>query len=332
MNLHTNHNQPIRILISGIGGVGGYYAGLLSRYSEFHPEENIEIYFHMRPGEHYEKTLRDGLTVESPSQKFTTRPYKILTSTSGAPCMDFSILATKSYNLKESVSELIPILSHSGVVLPLLNGLDVHDQLQELLPEGITRWVGVVFITSRRTEPGKIVSHSVKERLFMGDPLRNIGATRTPQEEWLEALMQRAGISAIVPDDPMFQIRKKFLMLSNSAAATAYWDTDVDGLAGTYKEFTIGLTQELIALYQAKGWSVEEDPIEAAIRRIAQMPSGTTTSMHSDLKKGNPSELSSLVEYVVTESQKMGLETPFYKEALDGIRQKIKTGYYTKAH
>lgn len=336
MNTNTPHHNatprssetPIRILVSGIGGVGGYYAGKLAHYIQNHPEEQVEVYFHMRRGKHFDQVASSGLVVENPFETIVAHPFRVVSDADTLPKMDYVILATKSYQLTDSLASLSSVLQSGTVVLPLLNGLDVHDRLQEVLPPNVVRWVGVVFITARRTEPGRIVSHSQKERLFMGNPCRAVGELHTEKENFLENLLQKAGISAIVPNDPMHQVRKKFMMLSNSAAATAYWDTDVDGLVGKYREFTIGLTQELIALYEARSWQVEDDAIEAALYRIAQMPSGTTTSMHSDLKAGNPSELSSLVEYVVRESNRLGLATPYYTEALEGIKQKLEQGYY----
>lgn len=319
INNNATPSMPTRIIVSGLGGVGGYYGGLLAHYAQTHPEANVEVDFLMRSGTHFQKVQERGLLVKWPEGKIIAHPHRISLFASELAPANYLILATKSYNLRENIEQIKPFLTANTVVLPLLNGLDVHDFLEELLPPEVIRWVGCVFITSRRTEPGCIQSNSTYERLFMGLPNRNSPTERTPQEEYLEALMKASGIGVVVPDDPMDEVRKKYLMLSNSAAATAYLNTNVDGLVGQYRSFTEGLTQELINLYQAKGWKVEDDAVEAALRRIGRMPSGTTTSMHSDLQKGHTSEVESLVGYVVRESQKLGLLTPFFSEAYQGI-------------
>lgn len=60
-----------KILIVGIGGVGGYYGGLLARKYENHPE--IEISFVAR-GAHLEAIQQNGLKVIAENETFVARP------------------------------------------------------------------------------------------------------------------------------------------------------------------------------------------------------------------------------------------------------------------
>ncbi|MEA4981861.1 MAG: 2-dehydropantoate 2-reductase N-terminal domain-containing protein, partial [Paludibacter sp.] len=60
-----------KIAFVGLGGVGGYYGGLVSRYAENHPE--IEVSFLAR-GKHLEAIKQNGLKVSDENQSFTTRP------------------------------------------------------------------------------------------------------------------------------------------------------------------------------------------------------------------------------------------------------------------
>jgi 2-dehydropantoate 2-reductase len=43
------------------------------------------------------------------------------------------------------------------------------------------------------------------------------------------------------------------------------------------------------------------------------MPFEATSSMHSDIKNGNLSEVNSLTEYVVSEGKKLNIPTPIYE-------------------
>ena len=85
-----------KILIVGIGGVGGYYGGLLARKYENHPE--IEISFVAR-GAHLEAIQQNGLKVIAENETFVARPAIATNNVSETGIADYIILATKSYDL-----------------------------------------------------------------------------------------------------------------------------------------------------------------------------------------------------------------------------------------
>lgn len=315
---HTPH-----IVVVGLGGVGGYFGGLWTRLAMQQPDR-LRVSYLMRPGQHYEAVRQHGLTISSPRiEPEIVHPQLVTCDPAELGEIDYLVLVTKSYDLRESLTPLLPDLTERTHVIPLLNGLDLHDTLREMLPPHVHRWAGVAFITSRRTAPGVITSYSTNERLFVGDVERPIGSLRTDAERLFVSLSQDAGIDLINADDPMIEVRKKYLMLSNSAAATGYFDCNVEGLLTTHRPFVVGLTEELVALYRAKGWEPEPDAVAASLRRIERMPPSTTTSMNSDLRAHHQSEVESLVGYVVRESMQLGLPTPHYTEAYQGILQRI---------
>jgi 2-dehydropantoate 2-reductase len=59
-----------KIVIAGIGGVGGYFGGLLAKH--FYDNENIEISFVAR-GEHLKEIQKNGLRVIKGENEFIIR-------------------------------------------------------------------------------------------------------------------------------------------------------------------------------------------------------------------------------------------------------------------
>ena len=57
--------RPPHIVILGLGGVGGYFGGLWTRYAMEHPDQLCVSYL-MRPGTHYDRVRREGLRISSP--------------------------------------------------------------------------------------------------------------------------------------------------------------------------------------------------------------------------------------------------------------------------
>ena len=85
--------MKIKILIVGLGGVGGYYGGLLARYSMQHPD--VEIYFLAR-GKHLEAIKQKGLTIISETETFVVQPKIASDNAVEIGKMDYIILTTKS--------------------------------------------------------------------------------------------------------------------------------------------------------------------------------------------------------------------------------------------
>ena len=60
----------MKIAIVGIGGVGGYYGGLLAK--RYFDDENVEIVFIAR-GNHLEQIKKNGLSLITENGTFTHR-------------------------------------------------------------------------------------------------------------------------------------------------------------------------------------------------------------------------------------------------------------------
>lgn len=95
-----------RIVIVGIGGVGGYFGGLLSK--KYTGENDIEVVFVAR-GEHLKEIQNKGLTVINGNDSFVTEPYLATDNYSKIGVADYIIICTKSYDLKQTIEKLKPL-------------------------------------------------------------------------------------------------------------------------------------------------------------------------------------------------------------------------------
>lgn len=82
------------------------------------------------------------------------------------------------------------------------------------------------------------------------------------------------------------------------------------------------LLSELRAVANAKGIYFNDNIIEATIRKMERLPYDTTSSMHSDFRKGGKTEYKSLTEYVVKLGKELNLNTPVYGKVLTGLSKK----------
>jgi 2-dehydropantoate 2-reductase len=82
-----------KIIIAGIGGVGGYFGGLLANH--FYNNENVEISFVAR-GEHLKEIQKNGLKVIKGENEFIAKPHIATDNPAEIGIANFIIITTKS--------------------------------------------------------------------------------------------------------------------------------------------------------------------------------------------------------------------------------------------
>lgn len=303
------------ITISGLGGVGGYYGAMLLQAAALEGQGR-QIHFVAR-GAHRAAIAARGLHVHTPERDFTVHPHALAEQPSELPIADLLILATKSYDLEANVVQLRPLIGPQTIVLPLLNGANISEQLRQLLPTTEV-WDGCVYISARKPEAGEILLEAEREHFIFG----NQEAQRSPQEAELLALLESVGVQATNPEDIGELIRKKYLMISPTATGTSYFDCTVGEALAKHPEDMRGLIEELCQLYTALGYELGQDAVERTLERQTFMIPSSTSSMHVDFMAQRPTELENLTGYVVRTARSLGLVLPRYERMYEALRQR----------
>src|SRR5688500_4609499 len=134
------------IAILGIGGVGGYFGGLLAE--RYHGADDVRIIFITKPATG-EIIRRDGLTIITDDGERTVRPFAVVSNAKELGPLDVLIVATKSYDLEEALTPLASSLSERTLILPLLNGVDAGDRIRAWHPDAIVL-DGCVYVNAQR--------------------------------------------------------------------------------------------------------------------------------------------------------------------------------------
>jgi len=302
-----------KIAIVGIGGVGGYYGGLLAKKYFNNPE--FEIYFIAR-GEHLKKIRESGLKVITENGSFIAHPTLATDNASDIGIVDYVLLCTKSYDLNLSIDQIKPCIDNSTIVLPLLNGMDISARIRTLLPANQV-WEGCVYIVARLNEPGVVESSGGLHDLFFG-----VQHQRSEKLSTFELWLKEAGIKATLSDNIRAVIWRKFIFISTTASLTSYFNVGFRDLLAdeTLRPFTLKFMNEVAAVANAEGVVFEHDIIETTVRHIERLPFGTTSSMHSDFKAGRNTELSSLTGIVIATAKKYGIPTPTYEMVYEALK------------
>lgn len=307
--------KAIHIAFSGIGAVGGYYGGRLA--ATYQHSEEVNVFFFAR-GRNLEAIRQKGLIIHNGEETIQCRPTLATDDAIQLPQLDYLFCCTKGYDLADNLKQLKPAIHHETVIIPLLNGANIHEQVAELFPENRV-WQGCVYIGARLQEPGVITKFSAKERFFFGSS----DGVKREQATLLHHLLY-AGINAFNPDDINLRIWKKFLMISTAATITAYYDRPIDEVIAQHNDDFLTLGEELRQIAMAKGIHLPEDIAQTSIETQKMMPAGSTTSMHADFQKGGRTELESLTGYVVRCAEELGVAAPFYNRMYKELRGRVE--------
>lgn len=308
-----------KIAIMGLGGVGGYYGSRLAA-TAIQEAKGRALYFIAR-GEHLDAIREHGLHVTTPTRDEYIRPSLVTDKPEDIGPVDLIILATKSYDLAESIQRIRPLVGKRTIILPLLNGAYISEQIQALLPETEV-WQGCCYISARKPRAGHVLLERDRETLFFAKGEEAI----TETERELLDLMLRSEIHAIRPDNIRQVIREKYIMISTTATATSYYDKTVGTCLSEHPEVLRALLEEICAMYSAMGHDVSEATIEQALHRQAAMPPESTSSMHVDFIQGSRTELENLTGYVVSQSQALGLSAPYYSQMYNALLERSARG------
>lgn len=306
----------MKIVILGIGGVGGYYGGMLARHYENSKE--VEVYFIAR-GESEKAIKQNGLRVESVKENFVAHPKLVTSKPEEIGLADIIICCTKSYGLEESINQLKPCIGKETVILPLLNGVDSAERIKEVLPNEV--WEGCVYLVSQLAGPG-----IVKET---GNPPRMYFGSRAGTNEKLksaEKIFKEAGINAALSDNIQQAMWEKYLFLSPSATITSYLDKYMGDipLNEEYRKLLQQLLNELMPVAEKLGIVVPANAFQNTIDVMTKLPKGATTSMHRDFMNGNSTEVESLTGYAIGLGKKFGIAMPTYEMMYAKLKNRLR--------
>jgi len=298
--------RKTRIIVAGIGGVGGYFGGMLAK--KYQDSNEVEVDFIAR-GEHLKQIQKSGLKVISRHKTITAIPAIATDRPEETGIADYILICTKSYDLESALELLKPCIDKNTIILPLLNGVDGNEIIKKTLPNNIIL-NGCVYIISRLKEAGVVENMGYIQKLYFG--LEN---TTTDKLMALERLLFEADIEVTLSEKIIAIVWEKFLYISPVATATSYFDNCLGEIReDNYKrEMLYQLIDEVTEIAFAKDIVTDFEIIMKIRDKLKLFPYESTSSMHSDFKAlKQHTEIETLTGYVVREGLKMGIPTPGY--------------------
>jgi 2-dehydropantoate 2-reductase len=306
--------KKTKILVAGIGGVGGWFGGMLAKH--FIKSNEIEISF-LAKGEHLKQIQQHGLKVIKGNEGFIAKPKLATDNANEIGKVDFILLCTKSYDLEKTILQLQPCIYPETVIIPFLNGVDSVDKIKQLLPENLVAG-GCVYIVSSIKENGVVENSGNIQTLYFG-----LDNSTNEKLNLLEKIFLEAKIEATLSQNiSSVQWEKFHLVAANSTATSFYNNTTGEILANQTKaNFLFSLLNEVNQVALAKGVLFEKEMIETTLNKLKSMPFETTSSMQRDFwKKNGKTELETITGYVMREGKALNIPTPSFEIAYEKLK------------
>ncbi|MES2239195.1 MAG: 2-dehydropantoate 2-reductase [Bacteroidota bacterium] len=301
-----------RIGILGLGGVGGYFGGLLAKaYAE---SDEIEIVFIAR-NETQKIIAAKGLKIILDESEYVAFPKLVSNNPDEIGKLDYLICATKTYDIEESLISIQKCIKKSTIILPLYNGVDAPERIQTLFPENEVLQ-GCVYVVSFIQSRGVIRKIGHFEKLFFGSSMASIAKLNK-----LQSIFENAGIQSHLSETIEETVWEKFIFISPLASATSYLNQNIGEIVNSEsnRKFYVALLNEITMVAAVKGLAIPNDIILQTIQKLQKSPQEATSSMHRDILAGHKSELVSLTEFVIKEAAKYEVETPTYQMVFDKL-------------
>ena len=296
-----------RIVIIGLGGVGGYFGFKISQVNETNSQNHISFVARAKT---YETVKENGLTLLSTEHENSlTKPDAIYDSISEIENPDLVIICVKEYDLENVCKQLSNVISKNTVLLPMMNGADIYDRIREVLPDN-TILPSCVYVASHIKEKG-IVEHKGKAgKLIFGKDPENTSES----VHWIVKLIETSKIDFDFKENSLVDIWTKFMFIASFGLVTAKHNSSI-GAVGSIQlqnDEARKVMMEIKSIADEKGIHLHENIIQKTFDIAATFPLATPTSLQLDVNSGKANnELELFAGAIINYGKQVGVNTSF---------------------
>ena len=314
------------VVVVGIGGVGGYFGGLLARHystdaERRDPEEAVKITFVAR-GAHLKAIREKGLLLNTSEQSgLVCLPGEAKANIEQPGPPDLCLFCVKGYDLEEVSRRLSPVVAEHTVVVPLLNGVDIRERIRTHVKTGIVL-PACVYVSASIDRPGVVTQKGMAGVLISGKDPDHPGYEPASVVKFFE----QAGISVQYREDAYPAIWEKYLFIASFGLVTAWADQPFGAVLedGKLRGQVSKIMEEITAVAAKRGISFDERIIETSLKKAENFPYETKTSYQRDVEKGGRNEGDLFGGTIVRLGRELGVATPVTEKLYSDIEARLK--------
>lgn len=306
----------MNIVIIGVGGVGGYFGGKLTKLIEH--ENDIKIYFIAR-NNHLNEIKMNGLFLDTDEGQMICKPTLATDNISELPQLDFCLICVKSYDLENVLIQLKSKISDKTMILPLLNGVDIYERIRSIIQNGIV-FPSCVYVGTHIEKPGKVTQRGGTCTIHFG---------KDPKNDYVNPrifnLLQKSNIKYNWTDNPYIEIWSKFIFIASFGLVTANYDKTIGEVfqSDELSQYVRNTMTEIYNIANKKQIFLPSTIIDESFNRGSTFPFETKTSFQRDYKiKGKTDERDIFGGTIIRMGKQFGVKTETTKMIYDSIQKK----------
>ena len=304
-----------KIVIIGLGGVGGYFG--------FHLNESNQdnhLTFVAR-GETYHKIKQDGLTLVSPKERSTTRPDAVYESISDLKNPDLVLICVKEYDLENVCRELKTVISPDTIILPMLNGADIYERIRKVITGNIIL-PSCVYIAAHIKQKGVVEYSGHPGKIVFGRDPEHFST----DVKWVEDLIAKSGIKYDFQDNADSEIWKKFMLIAGFGLVTAKYNSSIGTVCTDPDQQAEAqhILEEIKKIADKKGIKLKEGVVANTFRTAETFKPDIQTSLQRDINSGSENnELEVFAGSIIRFGKELNIETPYTQQIYTELKSKI---------
>ncbi len=307
----------MKIGILGIGGVGGFVGARLCDFYE--NDGNVKIIFICR-GETKNQISQQGLVFESNSQQKMVHPALASDDVDEIGVLDILLIATKSYSLRNVLETYSEVIGDETIVIPLQNMVNAKEVIRQTNGDKGIVMEGCIYVSSHIVSPGHI--HHV------GGPGKIIaGGQNLHRFMWAVETLAKGGVDIEFVENIAQALWQKYLFIAPAGAITTAYDVTLGGLAARPElmDNLKNMMGEMAMLAREYNVELDKHAIQSAMDVLNKFPANTKTSLQVDFENNRQTEKEYLVDYIIDNCQKYGIDSNSYSKVNARILARTKS-------
>jgi len=300
----------MKIMVVGVGGVGGYIASILCDSYE----KDVTLVARKDRGAALKK---QGLVLHSEFHGEHVYHPAIVETPNQAPEQDVIFVCVKNYSLEKALASLKNCMRAKTILVLIMNGVEHDGLVEKILPH--TRLVSsAMYITSAYNKDYSIKHMGKFARIFLG-------SNDKEAEQIVYELLHKEGLSCHISEDVRAEEWKKYVLNCAYNVITAYYETTIGGVFDKPqgKEEFHTLLQESYNVGKALGVKLPADLVEVTNDRLLKQENkNVSSSLARDVIAKRQSELETFSGYLVETAHRLYVEVPLSEKLYKELKER----------
>ena len=301
----------------GIGGVGGYVAGMLAKA---YPHVTM-----VARGARGESIRENGLVLHSDYKgEIVAKPERVVPVREMGQ-QDYIFICVKNYSLEDVCENIRDMVTDDTVIIPVMNGVDPGEKIRSLIGRG-TVVDSLIYTVAFANADFSISQQDTFTWLCIG--IKNADQGQQEKVAQVAEILKGADIDYKDDGDIEVEIWRKYILNCAFNVMTAFYDNTIGELrrdpvkAQQYET----LVWEAASVGRAKGVALTDEHIQEVIHKFRHVHAdNATSSLQIDFQIcKKQTELETLSGYIVQEAKRLGVSIPLSEEMYQGLKAKAE--------